>query len=293
MTYTRTVPATAGIVLGLEEAAYHNHSALSSTEARLILDAPAKYRWAKDHPPLVKPSKKFDVGTAVHSKVLGTGYDVVVIPAELLASNGAISTTAAKAFVVDVRAAGKIPLKQEDFEPIDMQAEAVLAHVAAKQLFGQPADAEVSVFSTDAETGVDVRARFDFLPSAFTLGALSRVSVDLKTARDASPHGFTRSIADYGYDVQRAWYLDALHTATGEDAEMVFVAVEKEPPYLVGVYQLPTVWAEMGNTKARHARRLYAECMASGVWTGYGNDVQLLSPPTWLIFKHEEQYGDE
>lgn len=276
----------------MPESEYHARPELSSTEARLILDSPAKYRWKKDHPPLVAPSKKFDIGSAVHSKVLGVGYDAVVIPTELLASNGAISTKAAKEFVEQARTDGLIPLKAEEFEPIDAAAESVLAHPAARALLTQPGTGEVSVFSTSPE-GVHVRARFDFLPDEFTLGAPSRVAVDLKTARDASPDGFTRAIADHGYDVQRAWYVDALKWETGEDAELVFVAVEKEPPYLVAVHQLPTVWAQMGAEKAAHARRTYMECVESGVWPGYGDQVHLLSPPQWVIYSHEEKYTNE
>lgn len=284
-----------GIVPNLDEATYHSLPELSSTEARMLLKegGPAIYRYAKDHPPLIAASKKFDIGSAVHAKVLGAGLDVAVIPDELLASNGAISTKAAKEFVEDARAQGLIPLKATDFEPINGAAEAVLAHEAAKQLFGQPSDPEVSVFATDPVTDVAVRGRFDFLPTKWRLGAPSRVAVDLKTTRDASRKGFAKSIADYGYDVQRAWYLDALKWITGEDAEMVFVAVEKEPPYLVAVHQLPTIWVEMGATKARVARRRYAECVASGKWPGYGDEVLLASPPNYLIYQFEEEYGNE
>ncbi len=282
-----------GIVPNLDELTYHAHPALSSTEARIIInESPAHYRYKKDHPPLIAPSKKFDIGSAVHSLVLGTGYEAVVIPADILATNGSISTTAAKAFVADAREKGLIPLKQEEFQPIADAAEAVMQHPAAKQLFGQPAEGEVSVFATSPE-GVNVRARFDFLPTEFRLGEPSRVAVDLKTARDASPNGFAKAIADHDYDVQRAWYLDALKWVTGETAEMVFVAVEKEPPYLVAVHQLPTIWADMGATKARRAREVYQECVESGMWPGYGDEVHLLSPPQWLIYRHEEEYGDD
>lgn len=290
MTVQQRERITPEVVHGVDESTYHAHPALSSTEARLILDSPAKYRWAKDHPPLIAPSKKFDIGTAVHSKVLGKGYEVAVIPEAILASNGAVSTKEAKAFVADARARGVVPLKEAELEEIAGAAEAVLAHPGAKQLFAQPAEAEVSVFATDTATGVDVRARFDFLPTEFSLGSPSRVAVDLKTARDASPKGFTRAIADHGYDVQRGWYLDALRWVTGEQAELVFVAVEKDAPYLVGVYQLPTVWVEMGLTKAAEARRVYAECVESGEWPGYDPGVILLSPPNWLIFEHSEKY---
>lgn len=279
------------IVTDMPEADYHARPDLSSTEARLILESPAKYRWKKDNPPLIAPSKKFDLGSAIHAKTLGAGYDVEVYPDDILASNGAASTKAAKEFTERVRDEGKIPMKRADLEVIDGTAESVLAHPGARQLFTQQGDPEVSVFATDPHTGVKVRARFDFLPTTFGLGAPSRVSVDLKTAADASPDGFTRSIANYNYDVQRAWYLDALHWETGETAEMVFVVVEKEPPYLVGVYQLPTIWVEMGATKARVARERYAACVESGVWPGYGDEVNLLSPPNWLVYQHEERYA--
>lgn len=281
------------IELNMPEHLYHARPELSSTEARLILESPARYRWKKDHPPLVEPSKKFDIGSAVHSKVLGTGYEAVVIPDEVLASNGALSTAAAKEFVAEARAAGKIPLKAAEFQPIADAAEAVLAHPGAKQLFAQPSDAEVSVITQDPATGVEVRARFDFLPDVARLGSPSRVAVDLKTTIDASPDGFTKAIANYQYDVQRAWYVDALKFESGETAELVFVAVEKTAPYLVGVYQLPTIWARMGHTKAAHARRLYAECIDTGVWPGYADDVQLLSPPNYVIYQHEERYPND
>jgi len=287
-----SVETLSGIVKGLPEWEYHNRPELSSTEARIILtETPAVYRWKKDHPPLVQPSKKFDIGSALHSKVLGTGYEAVVIPTDILASNGAASTTKAKKFIADARENGLIPLKQDDFQPIADMAEAVLRHTTARALLEQPGAAEASVFAQ--VDGIDVRARFDFLPEQ---GDRRRIAVDVKTTRDASERGFTRSIADYGYDVQRQWYLDALNAVAGPmpvgyEPELLFLAVEKEPPYLVGVYQLPTVWTEMGRVKAERARKVYAECVASGVWPGLPDEVTLVTPPTWYVYQHEEDYA--
>lgn len=281
-----------GVIHGLDEATYHARPELSSTEARLILDSPAKYRWKKDHPPLVAPSKKFDVGSAVHSLVLGTGYEAVPIPAEYLAANGAASTTAAKNFIAEVRAMGKIPLKEAEFQPIKDMAESVLANPSAGALFSQEGTAEVSVFATDPVTGVACRARFDFLP---TQGSRRIVAVDLKSTADASPEAFEKSIANYGYDTQRAHYLDVYSWATGPmpvgmEPELVFVAVEKEPPYLTAVYQLTPQWAAMGHTKAAHARALYADATQSGVWPGYPTEINFIAPPQWALYKHEEKY---
>lgn len=282
----------AGIVHGMGEAAYHSRPELSSTEARLILDSPARYRYKKDHPPLVAPSKKFDLGSAVHSKVLGTGYEAVVIPADMLASNGAASTTAAKEFIAAARTAGKIPLKAEEFQPIADQAEAVLAHPTARALFDQPGDAEVSVFAEIDD--VPVRARFDFLPEQ---GERRRVAVDLKTTVDASFREFERTIAKYRYDIQEEWYLPALEAVTGPmphglEPEMAFVAVEKTPPYLVAVHAITPEWKQLAVQAATRARRTYAACVESGQWPGYPEEIQYHAPPTWLVMQAEEDAGD-
>lgn len=277
--------AYTGVVADLDESTYHAHPALSSTEARLILSSPAKYRWRKDNPPLIDHSDKFDVGSAVHSKVLGAGYPVEVLDFP------DYRTKAAREAREDARTAGLVPILREKYIEVEQMSESVLAHPTARALFDQPGSAEASVFAT--VDGVDVRARFDFLPEQ---GERRRIAVDLKTTIDASVKAFERAVATYGYDVQRAWYLDALNAVTGPmphglEPEMVFLAVEKEPPYLVAVHQLSMQWAEMGHTKAARAAELFAACTQSGVWPGYPNEVQLLTPPTWAVYEHEEKYG--
>jgi len=79
-----------GIVLDLPESQYHSRPELSSTEARRLLDSPAKFKWAQTHPQA--PKAEFDLGHAVHEKVLGVGGGIAVIPDDVLASNGAVST---------------------------------------------------------------------------------------------------------------------------------------------------------------------------------------------------------
>lgn len=279
-----------GIVHDLDEIEYHARPELSSTEARLILDAPARYRWKKDNPPLIAPSKKFDIGTAIHTRVLGVGEPVSVIPDEVLAANGAATTKAAKEFIADARANGLVPLKQDEYDGTVAAAESVLAHPTARALFDQPGAAEVSVFAE--VDGVPVRARFDYLPEQ---GERRRVAVDLKSTVDASVNAFEKSVANFGYDVQRGFYLDALEAVTGPmphglEPELVFLAVEKEPPYLVAVHQLAQQWAQMGHVKARRAREVFAACTASGVWPGHPNEIQLLTAPVWETIRFEETY---
>lgn len=269
------------IVTDMPDAEYHARSELSSTEARLLLDSPAKYRWRKDNPPLIDDSPKFDIGKAVHARVLGAGADVVVVDADDW------RTKAAREARQEARDAGKAPLLTREFEAVNAMAESVLSHSTARALLSQPGHSEVSLFTELDE--VPVRARFDFLPDRMERRT---VAADVKSTVDASLREFEKAVARYQYDVQAAWYLDAYAVETADvDAAFVFIAIEKEAPYLTAVHQLPSMWMDMGRTKARRARELYTQCTTSGVWPGYPDEVQLLTPPVWETIQFEELYG--
>lgn len=267
------------IVYDMPEAEYHRRPELSSTEARRLLDSPAKFKWAQTHPQA--PKAEFDLGHAVHEKVLGVGGGITVIPDDVLASNGAVSTKAAKEFIEAARADGLTPIKRDVADVVDAMAEAVLAHPSARVLLEQDGGhPEASVFATDPDTEIEMRARFDYL---------ARIAVDLKTARDASPNGFARAAADHGYHVQRGHYLDTLEFAGGNADGFVFVVVESTAPYLVGVYRLNSEFEDLGVRQARHARRIYRECILNDSWPGYGDNIQSLMAPFWLVADAAEQ----
>lgn len=272
---------TGRIDLALPEAEYHAHPALSSTQARKLLESPARYRWDRDHPQPAKDA--FDLGSAVHAKVLGTGWGVAVLDFDDYRSKAAREARDA------ARAAGDVPVLAHDYVEVEAMAEAVLAHPTARVLFEQDGTAEASVFATDPDIGVELRARFDFLPD---LSGRNPIAVDLKTTgKSASPEGFAKTVANFGYDVQEGHYDDTLLLATDQQIPFVFVVVETTAPYLVGVHQLDVVWRDMGHAKARRARQIYAECTATDTWPGYPTAVDLISPPQWAIYQHEEQYA--
>lgn len=276
-----------GFVPDLDEVVYHAHSALSSTGARQLLQAPARFaHWMRNKPP---HKKAYDVGSAVHAKVLGTGWDVVEIPDRLLSGpNRAISSVAAKWWVEMARASNAIPLKAHEIAEVDAMAESVLANAMARVMFEQEGDAELSVFSRDAETGIEQRCRFDYLGT----GSGRRFAVDLKTKHGlATPVKFSKTVAELGYHVQVGHYLDTLAAAGGEVDQFVFVVVEKEPPYLTATYVLGREYLEMGYAGAAEARRRFAAGIESGDWPGYPQELQIAIPPNWAVYDHNEGLG--
>jgi len=248
----------------IPELAYHAMPGLSATSMKYLLRSPMHYRQAMDH--RIEKSA-FDLGHAVHAKVLGVGLDVVVIPADLLASNGAASTKDARAFIADARANGQVPVKADVFAQVDAIANAVLAHPKAARLFNLPGRAEVSLFADDPDTGVRLRGRLDWLA---TLPDGRALNVDLKSTTDVRRHKLVRSIEDFAYDIQSEAYkaLQRL-TDTAEVAPTHLVFVEVDAPHEVRVIQLAHQdWIDGGIHKMRRAIDLYAQCVKTGIWPG-------------------------
>jgi hypothetical protein len=280
MTYP-TKPGSS-VILDLPDEAYHALPELSSSQAKALLESPARFNYWRNKR---RPEKKaYDVGHAVHAKVLGVGMGIEVLDFDNYRTKASQEERDA------AYDAGLTPMLRREMQPIDDMAEAVLKHPTAAALLSQPGNPEVSVLSTDPNTGVPVRARFDYLPYPRQPRA---IGVELKTTDDASPGAFVKSIIEYGYDLSQEWYRDTYRWATGEEIEHAFIVVEKRPPYLVAHYRLPEQFVAMGSRKAIEARAVFAECTASGVWPGYSPEIEPLEPPMWAVIQHEEKYAIE
>lgn len=277
-----------GIVANLPEHEYHASPELSSSGVRLMLPeyrgSLRKFQWAQSRP---RTSRAFDLGHAVHAKVLGVGLGIVTYPDDHLTPAGNPSTRAATVeWESAQRSAGFTIVSPSDLARADAMTEAVLAHPTACLYLEVAQQREVSVFAE--VDGVPCRARFDALSGETRNGVYA---VDLKTAEDATVSGFTHSVKKWGYDVQEAHYGDVYEAATGAGIDdFHFVVVEKAAPYEVAVFQLTEQWVDMGRAKAAAARRLFAEATASGVWPGYDTAPTFLAPPAWAVIEHELDY---
>ncbi|MGC5078490.1 PD-(D/E)XK nuclease-like domain-containing protein [Agrococcus sp. DT81.2] len=262
------------IELIYDEFLYHQHHALSSTQARQILESPARYKWALTQP--ARTSDAFDIGHAVHAKVLGVGMATTVLDFDNYL------TKAAKEARDQARADGTTPLLRKDALQVDAMSEAVLAHPEARRLFEQPGNPEASVFATCDETAIEMRARFDYLPG---LDTADPIAVDLKTTgTKATAREFGKSISTYGYHIQSGHYLDALRLETArDDIGFRFVVVEKAAPHFVAVHQLDDLYSHIGIDSARDARRTLRECLDTDTWPTRLEDIQYIDAPNWLI----------
>lgn len=265
---------------------YHQHPALSSSGARKLLppSCPALFKHERDHG---QPTKRvFEIGTAAHKTVLGVGPKLVLVDADRW------DTKAIKERLVEIRAAGDIPLKRPEFEQVEAMAKALREHPYAGALFDpdRGGRAEQNLFWTDKETGVDCRARVDWLP-ATRRGRL--ILPDYKSADKVDRESIDKALHNYGYAMQAPWYLDAI-TALGlaENVGFLFVAQMKTPPYLVTVAEVDAESLQIGRDYNRRAREVFAECTATGRWPGFSDDNPIVvGLPGYARNRYYEETG--
>jgi hypothetical protein len=244
-----------GFVHDLDEQEYHAHQgSLSVSGAKVLLKAPALYKWQQDHP---VHKDVFDVGSAAHKVILGVGDPIDVIDADNW--RRADAQTAQKAS----REAGHIPLLRKDYNQVCDMADVLASHKLAMQLLtgGQP---EVSAFAADEPTGVLRRGRFDYLGP--------NVIVDYKSAISADPRdiaGRYGAMKKFGYDLQADWYLRLARDLGHPAQAFALIFQMKEPPYLVTVATIREDDLWEASDRNRRALEIFRDCTESGVWPGF------------------------
>ncbi|MFI6368665.1 PD-(D/E)XK nuclease-like domain-containing protein [Nocardia sp. NPDC050630] len=254
-----TAPTKPGLYAGVPEEIYHgDRGSISSTQARRFLDVtPHRWRWERDNPK--PPSDAFDLGTAVHTLVLGVGAPLWDTGYDKWQSNDA------KAEVAKARAAGAIPLRPKDFDAAHTAAANVKAHpdVQALHADGVP---ELSAWAPDPMTGVMLRSRPDWVRWT---SPTTMIADDLKTSSESGPDEFRWSCAKYGYHRQEAWIRWVLLLLGVEVTDFYFVVICTDPPYEVYVVDLPLRAVELGDRDNRRAIDGYAECLFTDTWPSH------------------------
>lgn len=262
-----------GIYTDVDELDYQagtDEPSLSVSGAKRILDSPARFRYEQENRPT---SDAFDFGHAAHAKVLGVGLEIVTVPADLCAKNGAWSTAEAKAYIAEAKAAGKVVLKASDLATVDAMALALEDNrdVMALLADGTP---EQSIYWRDPETNVLLRGRSDWT----TVLHDTPVVVDYKTCQSANPDRFRWEAGKFGYPMQDSWYREGYDLLTGTPHGFVFIAQEKTAPYLSSVVEIDDDAREIGAQRNRVARNLFVDCMTRDEWPGYPGITRVSVP---------------
>ena len=171
----------------------------------------------------------------------------------------------------------KTIISPDDQQLIKTMDEALRSHAVANSLlYASKGENEREIYWKNQVYGFGCKCKPDRINFDFD------ITIDLKTAEDASPKGFAKSAANYGYDIQAAWYPSGIHTLyPGRFQQFVFVVIEKKPPHCIGIYRASDEMVMSGQAKIRDILPRYAECLESGMWPGYDTEIQDIQWPKW------------
>lgn len=239
---------------------------LSVSGAKTLLTDPARFLYERDHGR--PPKDAFDEGTLAHELILRGGDDRIRI---IDAYDW--RTKAAQQAKAEAHEQRLVPAHRGTLLMASKVAASVRRHRLAASILSE-GEPEKAMYWIDPETGITCRGRMDW--------TRDNALVDVKTAAygKATASAFAKEAANYDYPMQAAHYTDGYEVLTGRRVPFLFIVVEKEPPYLVRVFQLSEYDLEVGRERIREARRLFAEYESNG-YPDEGADIHTLQLPGW------------
>lgn len=172
---------------------------------------------------------------------------------------------------------GKNLVDAADHEMCLGMTESVYKKAIAREMLTGFGKNEVACVWTDKVTGLRCKALVDRI-----CRWAGRTCVpDLKTCQDASPGGFAKAIYNLGYHERAAFYLWGLSVLAPGQRTWFWIAVEKERPYAVAVYEPDSDMLAAGWENARKYLDTYAECLSKDCWPGYSDGSVVLRLPAW------------
>ena len=250
-----------GIHSMVSNAEYHADPAVSASHLHAISRSPQTYykRFIDPNRPPSKQTPALILGSCVHTAVLE--------PDDLDRRYAVCATRKGSTTYNKLIDKGIEPVTQAQWDQALSMCDAVRNHPEAAWLLSD-GKAEQSVWWNDEQFDLRCKCRPDWWNGD--------IVIDLKTTQDASPRGFAKSVANFRYHVQQMHYLRGTNAA-----RFIFIAVEKEYPFAVGVYELDNDACGVGEELRQRDMQRIKTCKQRDEWPGYSNDISSLSLPPY------------
>lgn len=289
---------TEGIHTDLTREQYDAIDAINATRLLGCRKSLAHGREKEDHPP--DKSAALSFGTALHVAFLQPDdfpLRYAVMPpfeqeiAKLTKDDGtpkykvpkATKEYKEKVLVWFDANSDKSVVTRDEYDQIVRMGRALRDHGSARQLFSRNGSNECTVVWTDEDTGALCKGRFDSM-----IQDEWPTIPDLKSTMDASRFAFANDCAKWGYHIRGAFYVDGVSAFTSPP-NLVFAAVEKDPPYAVGVYPLGKRSIAVGRRVYKQLLAAYVKAQESGEWPAYPDQLEELEIPRWAWREGVEQ----
>lgn len=254
----------------LTEELYRPMSMLNYSSIPYLLQSPAHYIAMLEGPRA--QTKEMSFGSAFHSYVL----EPESFANQFVVKNIDARTTKGKMELAIHEEARLKVISEEDFERVKRMNQRIKSHSVANKLLQNGKAEQTMMFKLKASNGNDVqcKAKLDY--------SLDKLIIDLKSTKRADETNFSKSIENYNYHIQGAFYKHGLETLSGLDTDFIFIAVESEPPYSVSVIKLSDDHYAIGYKKVYQAVDIYEKAMRENKWPDYEEKVYESRISKWL-----------
>lgn len=228
-----------GIYYNMSSEDYHADPALSSSGLKKLLKNPMEY-W--DSSPLNPDREQIDTIALKN----GRAFHTMLLEPEKFNNEFEIKPNVKTTTVKGMIGAG-------DYQDMLNAAKVINKSPLLSKLCagGKP---EVSIFWRDAETQIMCRVRFDYLTPQW--------GVDYKTTTDVSKDKLAYTVADYGYHISAAMYLEGMRNASedlGGHNNFILLFQNKKRPYTPRALRIDDPLLEIGLSHFRRGLQIYRE----------------------------------
>lgn len=265
------MPQPPAMTLVEPEKEYHAKSksgeCMSSGMLKKFRECPFVYHQAILNPDEGKPSDAFRFGRAVHKLCL-EGEDAF---RRSFAVGGPINERTGKSYGVGTKAHDEwLAANGYSLEQVLTEAEAENAFRMVDMVKNH---SEAAAFLRFGWPELVIRGGLYDVPCQIRMDWLTHDAggnyaiVDLKTTDNLS--WFESNARSYGYPYQLALYRDVFQTS-GIPAQIILIAVEKNAPFRVGVWHMPTEVLDFYSQENRNYLEHFKYCRQYNEWpTGY------------------------
>ena len=258
---------------------YHASPGISKSGLDMVNRSPAHYKYS----PKREATPAMRIGTILHSAILEPD---LFTQEYMLLKEVTDKRKSEYKEAVKIYGAGNV-LTAPEVSSVHGMQEAVNANAWANDLLTLSGMVEVSLFAPHPVTGVLLKCRFDKLTECGK-------GIDLKTTQDASEYGFSKSVNDYRYHVQQAFYSFIYKLVTGDDLEQFyFIALEKDAPHFSKVWTLSAETVNIGVYFFTKDLESYTEAVNLDYWAFPDQSTQELSLPNWALNQFETEIEQE
>lgn len=251
---------------------YHSGPGISRSGLELFRRSPLHY-WHKYLNPKKPTEENSEITTRRDALQFGNAFHTYVLEREefdkryMIVDKPNRTSNAGKAAWAEtlLQAGNRELICSESFQDLVAMDKAIDRSTTARGLI-EDGYYEKSLFWTDKDTGLLCKVRPDIWHN--------NMIVDLKTCTNASYREFQRSVYSFGYYIQAAMIHEALYNLHNINMmNFLFIAIEKDAPNAVAVYQLDELAIHRGLEDFHKTLFDMKQCFDNDKWPSYPDSI--------------------